>query len=54
MDITDGKLRVIAGIILLILASIELICNISNQAIESIMMMLAGFLIAGALLKKTN
>ena len=53
MIITDEKLRVVAGIILLILASIELICNISNQVIENIMMMLAGFLVAGALLKKT-
>ena len=48
MIITDDKLRAIAGVILLILASIELICKISNQAIENIMMMLAGFLIAGA------
>jgi hypothetical protein len=54
MIITDEKLRVIAGIILLILASIELICRSSNATIENIMMMLAGFLIAGALLKKSN
>lgn len=53
MHLEDEELRAIAGGILLILAIVELACNIQNQAIENIMMMLAGFLVAGALLKKT-
>ena len=54
MLITDEKLRALAGIILLVLAVIELFCRISNGVIENIMMMLAGFLVAGALLKKSQ
>jgi high-affinity Fe2+/Pb2+ permease len=54
MVISDELLRAIAGAILLALAIVELICKISNQTIEQIMMMLAGFLVAGALLKKTQ
>ena len=54
MLMTDEKLRALAGLILLVLALIELIFKVSNGVIENIMMMLAGFLVAGALLKKTN
>lgn len=54
MSITDEKLRALAGLILLVLAITELLLSRSNQLIENIMMMLAGFLVAGALLKKSN
>lgn len=49
VDITNNKLRALAGLILLILAVIFLICGANNSTLETIMLALVAFLVGGAL-----
>jgi len=48
--IDNEILRALSGVILLILSIVYIFANNSNNAIEYILMALAGFLVGGALL----